>query len=560
MATSLRSTLDQRWTALKNERDSSWLAHWQDINRYTMPRVGRFMVTDRNKGDRRNQAILNETATFAVNTAVRGLMYGITNPARPWISLQTPYPDINKRQNVKIYLETLRDRMLEVFRRSNLYTVLPATYRDLLLYGTHACAVNKDPESIIRLEPLPLGSYALATSGTQRVEVMYREFQRTRAQLVDRYGLENCTPTIQAAVKGDQNLDNWEDVRHAVEPNPNHDPKSPFAKDFRFRSLTWMPAADDGKFLSVSGCKTFPILAPRWDVQDGDAYGFSPLMDVFGTVKGIQKLEKESLSILDKIGRPPLNVPVSLKHTPVTQLPGGINFVNDTENAAISAIFQIGGESLGHLGAWREEYRQRINSALFVDIFLLLAGNQRDMTATEVQARVEEKVQTLGPIMLRLNDELLDPLVERTFEIMADPEFPGLIPEAPEELQDMPLNVEYVSDVHKAMKMSGVGTIERTVMFLTNLASSQMALGMQPTALDKINIDETADIYSDLTGSPAKMINDADAVAAIRQTRSEQQAKQEQMQKVAAAAQVAEQLGTTPADPDSLLGQMGNEG
>jgi len=561
MTDTLLDQLNQRRAALKQERDSSWLAHWQDMNRYGLPRVGRFIATDRNRGDRRNQKILNETVTFAVNTSVRGLMYGITNPSRPWFSLETPFPELNKKQNVRVYLDTLRDRMLDTFRKSNLYTVLPSIYRDLLVYGTNATALNKDKKSIIRLESMPLGSYSLAISGSQRVDTCYREYQSTFRQLMGRFGPENCTQDIQQSYKDGTKIETWTDVCHAVEPNPLHNPDSPFAKHRQFRSIYWQPKGEPGRYLSSSGSNTFPILAPRWDIQDGDTYGQSPLMDVLGTAKGLQRLESKSLTLLDKVIDPALNVPVGLKGMPITQLPGGINWVSGTEQATITPTHTIGNAPLVAVEDKIARYEARINKALFVDIFLLLAGDHRsDITAEEIRARIEEKVQTLGPIMLRLNDELLDQLVDRTFEIMQDPDFEGLIPEAPEELQGVPLTIEYVSEMAKAMKLAGVGSIERTVMFVGNLAAQQVAAGLQPTAWDKLDLDEAIDVYSDLTGSPAKIVRDAEGVAEIRDERNAKQAKAEKASQMQAAADTAQKLGSTPADPESLLAKMGQQG
>jgi len=556
----LLEQLNQRRTALKSERDSSWLGHWQDLNRYSLPRVGRFLVTDRNKGDRRNQKILNETVTFAVNTAVRGLMYGITNPSRPWFSLETPYPELNKKQTVRVYLDQLRDRMLDTFRKSNLYTVLPSIYRDLLIYGTNATALNKDKSSVIRLEPLPIGSYSLATSGTMRVDTCYREFQRTYRQMIGRYGAANCSPEIQQAAQAGNNIETYTDIYHAVEPNPDHNPESPLSIHKAFRSIYWQPSQSD-KSLSHSGSNTFPILAPRWDVQDGDAYGFSPLMDVFGTVKGLQRLESKSLTLLDKVVDPSLNVPAGLKNTPVTQLPGGINYVSGTDQNTITPTFQITNAPLVAVEDKISRYEQRINKSLFVDIFLLLAGDNRsNITAEEIRARIEEKIQTLGPIMLRLNDELLDQLVDRTFEIMQDPEFEGLIPEAPEELQGVPITVEYVSEMAKAMKLAGVGSIQQSVAFVGGIAAQQAGMGLAPTAWDNLNIDKTIAAHGELTGVPAEIMNDEDGRQAIRDARQAQMEAAQKQAQVQAAAETAATLNAEEANPDSLLGKMGQRG
>lgn len=49
MADSLRKQCGKRWEALKSER-SSWMPHWQEISEVLLPRAGRFLVSDNNKG------------------------------------------------------------------------------------------------------------------------------------------------------------------------------------------------------------------------------------------------------------------------------------------------------------------------------------------------------------------------------------------------------------------------------------------------------------------------------------------------------------------------------
>ena len=46
---SLRERVLQRKGALYSER-TSWEAHWREINIYQMPRAGRFLTSDKNRG------------------------------------------------------------------------------------------------------------------------------------------------------------------------------------------------------------------------------------------------------------------------------------------------------------------------------------------------------------------------------------------------------------------------------------------------------------------------------------------------------------------------------
>ena len=49
-----RQRILSRKSALWNER-SSWITHWREISDYQQPRAGRFVATDRNRGDKRTR-------------------------------------------------------------------------------------------------------------------------------------------------------------------------------------------------------------------------------------------------------------------------------------------------------------------------------------------------------------------------------------------------------------------------------------------------------------------------------------------------------------------------
>lgn len=73
-------------------------------------------------------------------------------------------------------------------------------------------------------------------------------------------------------------------------------------------------------------------------------------------------------------------------------------------------------------------------------MFLMLSNQSalNQMTATAVAELHEEKLLMLGPVLSRFNNEVLRPLIDRTFDILNEE---GLIPPAPEEIQGTDLNV-----------------------------------------------------------------------------------------------------------------------
>ena len=94
-----RQRMLARKGALWTER-SSWITHWREVSEYQQPRAGRFVVSDRNKGDKRANSILDNAAVAGSRTLAAGMMSGMTSPARPWFRLELADKDLMERGEV----------------------------------------------------------------------------------------------------------------------------------------------------------------------------------------------------------------------------------------------------------------------------------------------------------------------------------------------------------------------------------------------------------------------------------------------------------------------------
>jgi len=536
-----RQMVATRWAALKSER-ASWFGHWNDISRYLLPRNGRFFVQDRNRGYTRTNSIYDNTGTLALRVLAAGMMSGMTSPARPWFKLGVPAGNpVSKSPAVKKWLNEATLVMRDIFAKGNTYRALHSIYEELGAFGTGCSIIAPDDTMVLRHFPLTVGEYCLASNQNGDVDTLYREFQKPVHTLVKEFGYDKCSHQTQAMF--DQgSLDQWVTVIHAIEPRADRDPSKRDNKNMRFSSVYYEQGGQPGQFLSESGFKQFPGICPRWQVSGGDIYGGSPGMDCLGDVKSLQQEQLRKAQGIDYMTKPPLQVPTSLKGQDVESLPGGIAYIDSTgPGSGIRTQFEVKLE-LQHLLADIQDVRGRIRSTFYADLFLMLA-NQTDtrMTATEVAERHEEKLLMLGPVLERLQNELLDPLIAVTFARMVEQ---TLIPPAPPELMKQPLIVEYVSMLAQAQMAVGVNSIDRFTGALGNLAQ------IKPGVLDKFDADEWADVYADVLGVDPSLIVSNKDVALIRAQRAQMQAKQQQIEQapaVATAAQKASQV-----DPQGL--------
>lgn len=562
-----RQRLELLRSQLEGER-SSFLPHWRNLNDYILPRRGRFFVQDTNKGERRNLNIIDSTGTMAARTLRSGMMSGVTSPARPWFRLTTPDPNLAEFDTVKNWLHDTSQRMSTVFLRSNLYNVLPIIYGDIGVFATSAMFMEEDfTGDVVRFYPFPIGSYMISTNDKLVVDTFLREFRMTVRQLVDRFvRMDNGSmdwTRVSSHVKflfDAKQTEAWIDVVHVVMPNQDFDPNMIGAKFKKFISVYYergsssaagsanyfSGSADSDKVLSESGYDFFPAMCPRWETTGEDVYGTDcPGMIALGDIKQLQTGERRSLEAIEKMVRPPMVGPTALRNAKASILPGDITYLDEREGlrgfrAAHDINFNIQA-----VEGKQEQVRQRISRAFFEDLFLMLAtSDRRQITAREIDERHEEKLLALGPVLEQLNQDLLDPLIDNTFNIMLRQ---GLLKEPPEELGGMELKVEYISIMAQAQKLAGLAGIERFTQYASGVAA------VNPEALDKINVDQLIDVYGDITSIPPGVIRTDEEAAGARQARADAQQAAQRMEAINQASGAVKNLSQASMGDDSAL-------
>jgi hypothetical protein len=456
-------------------------------------------------------------------------------------------PELNSSQHVKVWLNDVSTRMHSVFQKSNTYRALHQLYEELGAFGTAASIILPNYSSVIHHYPLTVGEYAIATDWQGNVCTLYREFDKPVAEVVKEFGLKNCSVRVQSLYERG-NLDTWITIVHAIEPRADRDISKKDAKNMAWASC-YFELGENGAMLRESGFKQFPAVVPRWAVAGGDIYGNSPGMESLGDIKQLQHEQLRKANAIDFQTNPPLRVPTALKNQDVNRLPGGVTYADlgPGGGAAIGSMFEVN-LNLQYLLMDIQDVRQRINASFFADLFMMISQQPADgnMTATEVAERHEEKLLMLGPVLERLNNELLYPMVETTFTHMVEG---GAVPPAPEEMQGMALNVEFVSMLAQAQRAIGTNSIDRFVGNLGVVAS------MKPDVLDKFDSDKYAEVYSDMLGVDPNLIVADDKVAIVRDARNKAQAAQAQAAAVEQASKAARNLGATPTGGGSNAAQ-----
>jgi hypothetical protein len=539
-------------------------AHLMDCADYIKPRRPRWFVTDKNRGDRRNQKIIDSTATFASRTLQSGMHAGMTNPARPWLKLLSPDDDLNEYEPVKEWLHTVTRRMLTIFARTNLYNMLPIHYGDMGVFGTAATSILNDDEDIFRSYNYPIGSYAIGSNHRGIVDRFAHETEMTVAQVVEEYLLDRKSNMIDWTNASNAIKNCWDrcayndKVQVCWLVTPNYDRESDQIEAYRsapfYGAHVEVGQERDDTFLRQEGFMEFPVLVSRWDVTGNDDWGTDcPGMVALGDIKQLQTGERRGGQALEKMVNPPVQAPSHVRNQKASLLPGDITYVDIREGQkGIHPIHEVE-LAFDKLEIKQEGVRNRIRKAFYEDLFLMLAYSDpsrgvQPPTATEIVERKEEKLIALGPVLERTNDELLDPLVDRVYAMM---ERNGLVPEPPEELRRLPLKVEFISILAQAQKLVGVVGHERFLQTATALITQGIT-----EVKHKVDWMQGIDDLGDMLGINPKMLVPDDKAREAFAAEQKMAAQMAQAQSAKDGTAALKNVATSPVTDDNALGRL----
>ncbi|MDR3176022.1 MAG: head-tail connector protein [Desulfovibrio sp.] len=502
----------RRLLELEGERKKGWEKHWKDLSRHFLPRRARFLEAGErtNDGDEKNR-LQDDTGILAVRVLASGMQGGLTSPARPWFSLTLQDEDAARREDARLWLHAVYERMAAVFARSNFYDQIHMLYRELSVFGTGAMLVEEDAKSVVRCRTLTVGEYALDVDAAHRVDTLYRRVRMTPRQIAEAWP-DTCPDGIRRMA--DDARQDWLTLLHAVEPNPDH--REGLARrqsrERPWRSVYMTLDRGGNGTLEDSGYYEFPALCPRWNTTASDIYGSSPAMDALADCRMLQKMAEDGFLALELEVKPPLLNFTNKEEIDVS--PGAVANVASLAQGqqAIVPMYQVKA-NLRELEAAKDNIRRQIRTMLYNDLFMMVSGEDKRMTATEVDARNTEKMLLLGPVIDRLRSELFQPLIERVFGIM---DRAGHIPPAPPELEGRELKVEFTSILAQAQKAAGLNGVLQTFGVVAQAAS------VNPEVLDKFDMDEMVDQIAEMNGVPPRLIRSDEAVAELRARRKRQ--------------------------------------
>jgi Bacteriophage head to tail connecting protein len=585
-----KTRYEARRNMLNQDRET-WRQHWLDVKNLFLPYRTRWLDDGGipNRGNKKMQYIVDNTPLLSLRTMSAGLMAGMTSPSRPWFRLKADDEALNTLPGVAEWCERATDAVHKILGRSNFYRAMPTFYSEIGAFGTAALGQQEVPfdakrkrQPVVKFSTYTAGEYWCANNDEGLVDVFIRKYKWTVRQIVEKFvedpqdpdspGWENIQPSTLALWRS-RKWDTWVDIVHVIEPNDTWEAGALGTRGMRTRSVYYEMGGNPNLLLGVKGFhEERPVKVARWDTNSDSVYGHSPAMYCLGDAKQLMTQQKRKMQGIDKQMDPPLIGDAALKRTTVSQLPGDITWLETTaaNTFGLKPLYEVKPD-LEYMIQDLLDTRKRIQAGMYTDVFQMLKSLgdtlKAGITATEIDARRQEQLLELGPLLDRLNGELLEPVIEDTFDLLVKrsrlawqyiqrglPVPRGIeqyLPPPPKQLQGKPLTIDYVSILAQAVRIAEVQGINQVTQYVMQLVEAK------PDVLDKIDFDKAIEILAERTGVPPEMIVSDQVVRDIRSARQAQQAQAAQAQGQAsaglAASQAAKNLGQTPVGGGNAL-------
>lgn len=516
------------------EKRREYVNRWIEIRDYQLPFVGEFDET----GDklsparRKDLKIAQGVAWLAAQVFAAGVMSGLTPPSRQWFRFAFKRPELNSNVEAMKVLDQRQEIVSYVLAGSNFYNSVHSVYLELP-FGQCPLAIFYDPTNGVRFQAMTIGTYALGVDGFGKVQTFARKYEMTLPQIVDCFGLEALPKNLQEQVKNGTGLDKKHQVNWLVQPNDKRLPGYVDKLNMPYRSVYWLDKSEEDEFLYVGGFEEWAIPVARYLVNGLEPYGKGPGWFAEGDSKMLQLLKKDYLTAVELSIKPPMKGPAQLMNNGgINLIPGGLTTVDDQSQQFVTPLFDVRLD-LAHAEQEIIRTEDAIKRAYSADLFLMLDSlDNGRMTAREVMERTQEKLQQLGPVVERLQDEFLTMVIQRVYNIIErSGGFPPIPQELLEAIGDETIEVDYISPLAQAQKMSGLVNIEQGIAQVAQMAQ------LWPEVLKKVDPLATISKYFEMLGAPAVMQRSNEAVMEIIGQEQKAMQEQQEMAEGLAAAQ-----------------------
>lgn len=524
----LLKTSRETLQAAKAEQNQ-WLAVWRKLNEAFYPFLYNNLFNTTALSPRQpdkivNPKMLDGEPALALLVLASGFMNGVTSPARKWLNVKKPgnRPYEKKDDTGSVKHSETRTKLLEILSGTNYYDTRAIQVYDAAGLGTGVHLCYEDRNAVVKFVLCPPGSYYLITDTANKVVGFGREFRMKLRDIVKEFGREGLSKDMLAKHDaGGAQANATYLVCHLIEENKSDDAGG-LKTNHPFRELYWLGAKIEGAacFLAKRPLYEWPVSVLRWSCPDESTYGIPPTLSVLGKTIQLQNLEYQSDQGLDKMVAPPMLAHTSMKNRPKAFSARGITYTNDLSMAnGARPAYQVQ-VPFQELELKRQRIVQAIKDGCFNYLFNGISDLDTVRSATEIDARREERLIVLGPVLQRGYIEDLAVTIKRVYGIAVRK---GVIEPFNDEEE---AEIEFSNILSEVQKASDVATLERFTAF------AGQVIPAWPEVQAKVNILDIITQYAESLGVRPTVLNEDEQV----NNAADQQGQMQQLQQMSEVA------------------------
>lgn len=509
---------------------------WDLIERYFAPYRGNFFKDDQQEGsiEWRRPYVYDGTGILSSQTLSSSLHSSLTSSSSQFFAFRFRQDALNEDNEAKQWLEESGRRVYEALQDSNFNVEINETYQDLVNYGTSVICeevTERNGKEELIFSSVPLKECFFEQDAYGDLLNFYRRMDRSGLELWSMFGDDGIPKYIKDAIEGDGYDDDkkytiWFCIfrRMDVKFNPLSSNKiAELKRPYGYKYV--MDNSPDDKLGKEGGYYEMPAFIPRWRKTSDSVWGNSPAMTALSDNLTLQRLIELSMAAIEKAIDPPTLTTNRGLVGDLNLNAGGLTTVRDVKELVpfnSNARFDVQKSEIERLQANVKDY-------FFINQLMLPPMQPSPATATEITVRVQQLERIFGPTLSRIQTDLLDPALTRTFRIL----FRGKrLPPMPKIVAELKgdVDIEYVGSLAKSQEATNMVSVERWVSFIANGSQVNQDL------LDIPDWDAIGKGSASMLGVPAKFVNSESEIKAERDLRKKQQ-------QAMLAAQMAEQAG-----------------
>lgn len=434
------------------------------------------------------------------------------------------------------WTQTVARIMHRYLQQSNFAVELEEMLLDMGSVGTGALFEDQSPRKKGRFTGLAfqawaVGEYWISEGPDGRVNRIHRKASFTADQMIRKFGQDNVHQKVRDAVEKNDRLQKF-DVIQAIWETLEGERVSPKADRFPvanvFMDLTNKHVIDTGGFYE------FPAPVGRWKKASGMVYGYGP---------GVTSLpDNQILNEADKLGLTAWSNNIA---PPLTMLHEGVIGRPDLRSRRINTItepnalqFLVVPSDVNADLVRRQEKQSAIREIFFMDqVNFLPDRGKTPPTAAEVQARLNIMLQILGPTLHGFEFAVLQPVINRTFQILNRE---GEIPPPPQEVIEQSggrLTIQFIGPIARARKQADAAAIDNFLNRVLMLAQAR------PDALRTLDIDEIVRQISRVEGVSQSVFKSAAQLKKEMEAQQQQAAQEQALVHAKVAGEAATAIG-----------------